>query len=154
VTFVEISRKALVTINRRREGCPGSQSPSTTVILGQETKAFCEICFGHDELSLGQEIGHGQTGAVRLGIDKSGERVAVKIMRKSALTSSELESFRRELYAFAVLRHLTLVRLRGYTDVSPFYIVTEYLEHGSLFDALRVSLCNRFRRRKGIEVFA
>lgn len=51
-----------------------------------DVPATHRLLHGHDELSLGQEIGHGRTGAVRLGIDKSGERVAVKTLRKSALT--------------------------------------------------------------------
>ncbi|KAK8900194.1 hypothetical protein M9Y10_002517 [Tritrichomonas musculus] len=92
----------------------------------------------HEEIELGKQIGNGQSGVVKIGkIIKTGEIVAVKILHRRALTSPELESFRREIYSLSVLIHPSLIDFKGYTEESPFYIVTEYMENGSLFDVLR-----------------
>lgn len=92
----------------------------------------------HNEIEIGKQIGNGQSGVVKIGkIIKTGEIVAVKILHRRSLTAPELESFRREVYSLSVLNHPTLIGFKGYAEESPFYIVTEYMANGSLFDVLR-----------------
>jgi serine/threonine protein kinase len=103
-----------------------------------ELPANLRILVKHDEIAIGKQIGSGQSGVVKLGIIKAtNEQVAVKILHKRALTQPELESFRREIYALSVLNHPSLLQFKGYTEESPFFIITEYMENGSLFDLIR-----------------
>lgn len=104
----------------------------------------------HEDVRLGKEIGRGQSGSVHIGyIHESnisakksnapnGEiEVAVKVLFRRALTTPELESFQREIYALSILVHPKLLKFYGYTEDPPFYIVTEYMPNGSVFTALR-----------------
>jgi serine/threonine protein kinase len=87
----------------------------------------------HDDVDLFEEIGAGQTGEVLRGVVKSTrESVAVKILHPPI----ELDRFRREVSTIAVLRHPSLLRFCGYTNEDPYYILTEYMENGSLYDFL------------------
>ncbi|OHT01385.1 TKL family protein kinase [Tritrichomonas foetus] len=98
------------------------------------------IVIPHNDIELGQEIGSGQTGIVRVGVIKSTDQtVAVKIIIKKTLTASELESFRREIYTLSVLNHPNLLKFYGYTQEAPFCIITEYLPKGSLYDIIHNS---------------
>lgn len=91
-----------------------------------------------DDIKLAKTIGKGQSGIVKLGTLKGNDKiVAVKILHQRALKQPELESFRREIFTLATLNHYALLKFYGYTDDSPFLIVTEYMQNGSLFDTLR-----------------
>ena len=105
----------------------------------------------HEDVRLGKEIGRGQSGSVHIGYihrpknsdntndDKANDEieVAVKVLFRRALTTPELESFQREIYALSILVHPKLLKFYGYTENPPFYIVTEYMPNGSVFTALR-----------------
>jgi serine/threonine protein kinase len=91
----------------------------------------------HDDIELFEEIGVGQSGSVVRGVVKStGDTVAVKILQSRVLSPIEVEMFRREVAAMAVLKHPSLVRFCGYTTEYPFYVLTEYMRNGSLSDYL------------------
>ncbi|OHT11677.1 TKL family protein kinase [Tritrichomonas foetus] len=110
----------------------------TTDLTVPELPPNLRLVMKHEEIEIGKKIGNGQSGVVQLGtIKKTGEVVAVKILHRRALSQPEVESFRREIYALSVLNDSTLVCFRGYTEEPPFYIITEYMPNGSLFDVLR-----------------
>lgn len=106
----------------------------------------------HEDVRMGKEIGRGQSGSVYIGyvhkktVESSSEadesetdeiEVAVKVLFRRALTQPELESFRREIFALSSLSHPYLIKFYGYTEDPPFYIVTEYMSNGSVFQVLR-----------------
>ncbi|KAH0788608.1 TKL family protein kinase [Histomonas meleagridis] len=96
------------------------------------------LVINRDDVQINKRIGKGQSGFVNLGVYlPTQEVVAVKILHQRALKQPELESFRREIYTLATLNHYALLRFVGYTEDSPFLIVTEYMQNGSLFDVLR-----------------
>lgn len=92
----------------------------------------------HEDVELGKQIGKGQSGTVSVGKYK-GNEVAVKILYRRALSQPELESFRREILVLSLLDYPSLLKLYGYTEEPPFYILTDYMANGSLFDYLRKS---------------
>lgn len=99
-----------------------------------------QIIISHSDIELGREIGVGQTGVVRVGVIKSLQQtVAVKIVMKKTFTTAEYESFKREIYTLSVMNNPNLLKFYGYTQEAPFYIITEYLSHGSLYDVLHKS---------------
>ncbi|EAY22545.1 TKL family protein kinase [Trichomonas vaginalis G3] len=97
-----------------------------------------KIIINRDDFILGKSIGTGVSGNVYLGKNKNtGEEVAVKILHKKQLSGSELESYQREVYALSVLVHPCILKFCGYTEDPPYYILTEYMANGCLFDILR-----------------
>ena len=121
----------------KRLGISISRDDTTNLTL-PELPPNLRLVMRHEDIEIGKKIGNGQSGVVQLGkIKKTGEIVAVKILHRRALSQPEVESFRREIYALSVLNHPALVCFRGYTEEPPFYIITEYMENGSLFDVLR-----------------
>lgn len=97
------------------------------------------VVINRDDWILGRSIGAGVSGNVFLGKNKKTgeENVAIKVLHKKQLTSAELESYQREVYALSVLVHPCLLKFCGYTEDPPYYILTEYMANGCLFDILR-----------------
>ena len=121
----------------KRLGIPVSKNDATDIALPELPSIYRNV-MKHDDIQLGRPIGNGQSGSVQLGtIKKTHEVVAVKILHKRSLTAPELEAYKREIYSLSVLQFPTLIEFKGYTEESPFYLVTEYMENGSLFDVLR-----------------
>jgi serine/threonine protein kinase len=101
-----------------------------------ELPANLEILIKESDVKIIKELARGQSGTVYIGNWK-GREVAVKVFRARVLSPSEIESFRREIYVLANLTHPAVLSMLGFTDVAPFYIVTEYLKNESLFKCLR-----------------
>jgi len=98
--------------------------------------------------AAGERVGHfrieraiGSGGAGRVfvaeDLDIPGRRVALKIIRAGGLTA-DLEGLRREASALAALHsaHILVVHEIGESAWGPF-LVTEWMQHGSLADRLR-----------------
>ncbi|KAI7865587.1 kinase-like domain-containing protein [Spinellus fusiger] len=88
---------------------------------------------------LGKTIGRGASGRVKLGIhQRTGERVAIKMIARSQLVSSSTSrSVQRELAILQLLYHPYLVELRHVLqDTHYVYFVMEYVEGGELFQVL------------------
>ncbi|KAI8878469.1 Pkinase-domain-containing protein, partial [Backusella circina FSU 941] len=89
---------------------------------------------------LCRTIGRGASGRVKLGIHKqTGEKVAIKMISRSHLTSSRStsKSVQRELAILQLLYHPHLIDLRQVLQDSTYvYFVMEYLEGGELFHLL------------------
>eukprot|EP00729_Bicosta_minor_P008023 gene8023-24966_t len=86
------------------------------------------------EFQLKKRIGYGQFGEVWLGSwNEATPEVAVKKL-KPKTTRASLE---HEFNILKALRHPNLLKLHGVcTAVEPFYIVTEFMKNGTLFDYL------------------
>jgi serine/threonine protein kinase len=91
----------------------------------------------HDDFQEIREIGSGVSANVFYGIDKrSNKEVAIKKLKFTKLTGSELQSFQREVAVLASAQHPALLGFVGATDSPPFYIVTEWMGGGTLYHEL------------------
>lgn len=85
-----------------------------------------------------EEIGHGVSAEVHKGRHKiTGELVAIKKFKFQKLNSNKIQVYQREVAALAKATHPTLIKLIGVTDTQPFCILTEWMNGGSLFHALK-----------------
>jgi len=95
------------------------------------------LLLSHKDVVCGGKIGKGLTGNVFKGVlASSNEEVAVKVIHNEKLTPIEQESFRREVFVLSVLNHPSLLKFCGYTEDPPYYIITEYMPNGDLFNRL------------------
>ena len=87
-----------------------------------------------DIYNLGEELGEGKFGLVRLGIHKkTGEKVAIKLIKKSSMDQKDLELVRSEIDIMKLCKHKNIVRLLDHFENSDYiFIVMEYLAGGDL----------------------
>jgi Ca2+-binding EF-hand superfamily protein len=80
------------------------------------------------------DLGEGKFGMVKLGIHKnSGEKVAIKIIKKDSMTVSDMELVRSEIDIMKLCKHPNVVRLLDHFENSEYiFIVMEYLAGGDL----------------------
>jgi protein-serine/threonine kinase len=95
-----------------------------------------EIKFG--EYMLGQTLGEGEFGKVKLGWKKDGSvQVAIKLIRRENLSSnpSRLPKIYREISILRELSHPNIVRLHEMVETDRHIgIILEYASGGELFD--------------------
>ncbi|XP_034078258.1 tyrosine-protein kinase Lck [Gymnodraco acuticeps] len=89
-----------------------------------------------ESLKLEQKLGAGQFGEVWMGIYNNDRRVAIKNLKIGTMT---VEAFLAEANMMKNLQHPRLVRLFAVVTQEPIYIVTEYMENGSLVDYLKTT---------------
>ena len=84
------------------------------------------------------KLGKGKFGLVKLGIDKkTGQKVAIKIMNKNSMDSSDLELVRTEIEILKVCQHPNIIRLYNvFENADYLYIIMEYCSGGDLFTYL------------------
>ncbi|KAM4031288.1 tyrosine-protein kinase HCK isoform 1-T6 [Anomaloglossus baeobatrachus] len=88
-----------------------------------------------DSLKLEKKLGAGQFGDVWLATYNGHTQVAVKTMKPGSMSP---EAFLEEANLMKGLQHDRLVRLHAVvTQEEPIYIITEYMEKGSLLDFLK-----------------
>lgn len=102
-----------------------------------------ETRFG--EYILGQTLGEGEFGKVKLGWKKNGEvQVAIKLIRRESLgqNPSRLPKIYREVTILRGLEHPNIVKLHEMIETPPYIgIILEYASGGELFDYI---LNNRY----------
>lgn len=95
-----------------------------------------ETRFG--EYILGQTLGEGEFGKVKLGWKKGGEvQVAIKLIRRETLNGNpaRLPKIYREVTILRGLEHPNIVRLHEMIETSQYIgIILEYASGGELFD--------------------
>lgn len=84
---------------------------------------------------LKDSLGKGKFGTVRSGIHKkTGKKVAIKVMKKSAMKPVDIELVKQEIEILKVCQHPNLLRMLDvFENTEYIYIVTELLEGGDLF---------------------
>ena len=91
-----------------------------------------------DIYEVKNKLGCGKFGLVKLGIDKkTGQKVAIKIMKKSSMDSSDLELVRTEIEILKICQHPNIIRLYNvFENADYMYIIMEYCSGGDLFSYL------------------
>ena len=91
-----------------------------------------------DIYEVKNKLGRGKFGLVKLGIDKkTGQNVAIKIMKKSTMDSSDLELVRTEIEILKICQHPNIIRLYNvFENADYMYIIMEYCSGGDLFSYL------------------
>jgi serine/threonine protein kinase len=89
------------------------------------------------DFELISEIGHGTSSHVYFAIDRAtSQEVAVKKLKCTTLAGQRLRIFQREVTVLACVNHRSLLQFIGATDTAPFYIVTEWMAGGNMFQEL------------------
>lgn len=87
---------------------------------------------------LGETIGRGSFGIVKLGIDASNSLVAVKIVSKTGGNwKDRCSRFTKEIILQRTCRHDNVIRIiEAHEDANFLYSVMEYAVAGELFDRI------------------
>ncbi|KAB0379295.1 hypothetical protein FD755_007079 [Muntiacus reevesi] len=89
-----------------------------------------------ETLKLVERLGAGQFGEVWMGYYNGHTKVAVKSLKQGSMSP---DAFLAEANLMKQLQHQRLVRLYAVVTQEPIYIITEYMENGSLVDFLKTS---------------
>ena len=92
-----------------------------------------------DIYDIKQKLGKGKFGLVKLGINKeTNDKVAVKVMNKNNMDSSDLELVRTEIEILKICQHPYIIKLYDiFENVDYIYIIMEYCSGGDLFSFLQ-----------------
>ena len=91
-----------------------------------------------DIYDVKEKLGNGKFGFVKLGINKhTKEKVAIKIMNKKKMDSSDIELMRTEIEILKICQHPNIIRLYDiFENIDYIYIIMEYCPGGDLFSYL------------------
>ena len=91
-----------------------------------------------DLYEVKQKLGNGKFGLVKLGINKqTKEKVAIKIMNKKKMDTSDIELMRTEIEILKICQHPNIIRLFDiFENIDYIYIIMEYCPGGDLFSYL------------------
>ena len=92
-----------------------------------------------DIYDIKQKLGKGKFGLVKLGVNKeTKQKVAVKIMNKNNMDSSDLELVRTEIEILKICQHPYIIKLYDiFENVDYIYIIMEHCSGGDLFSFLK-----------------
>ena len=93
-----------------------------------------------DIYDIKQKLGKGKFGLVKLGINKeTKQKVAVKIMNKNNMDSSDLELVRTEIEILKICQHPYIIKLYDiFENLDYIYIIMEYCSGGDLFSFIKM----------------
>ena len=91
-----------------------------------------------DIYEVKEKLGNGKFGLVKLGINKqTKEKVAIKIMNKKKMDTSDIELMRTEIEILKICQHPNIIRLYDiFENIDYIYIIMEYCPGGDLFSYL------------------
>ncbi|KAM4795875.1 tyrosine-protein kinase Lck [Rhinophrynus dorsalis] len=104
-----------------------------------------------NKLQLVKKLGAGQFGEVWMGFYNGHTKVAIKSLKQGTMSPA---AFLAEANLMKQLQHPRLVRLNAVVTQEPIYIVTEYMENGSLVDYLKTPEGSRLNMYKLIDMSA
>jgi BR serine/threonine kinase len=111
----------------------GPGSPDRNVLGAQATMVGPYL--------LGQTLGSGSMGKVKLGThSETGQKVAIKILRKDMLTRNPLlrRKVEREIAVMKLMDHPNVLRLYDVLQSTRYlYLILEYAPNGEMFHYLR-----------------
>jgi serine/threonine protein kinase len=89
-----------------------------------------------DFYEIVEDLGEGKFGMVKLGLHrKTQKNVAIKIIKKDAMTINDMELVRTEIDIMKLCKHPNVVRLLDHFENAEYiFIVMEYLSGGDLSD--------------------
>jgi hypothetical protein len=92
-----------------------------------------------DFYTLAEDIGEGKFGVVKLGIHKkTGEKVAIKIIKKASMNVTDMELVRSEIDIMKLCKHPNIVTLLDHFENSDYiFIIMEYLSGGDFGSYLK-----------------
>ena len=92
-----------------------------------------------DYYQMIEDLGEGIFGSVKLGVEKkTGERVAIKCIKKNKAKESDVELVRTEIDIMKLCHHPNVVRLLDHFENAEYiFIVMEYIRGGSLADYMK-----------------
>ncbi|XP_074129767.1 tyrosine-protein kinase TXK [Sminthopsis crassicaudata] len=129
IQYHQHNAAGLITRLRYPVGSMGNCLPATAGFSYEKWK------IDQSELTFIKEVGKGQFGLVHLGKWKSQVLVAIKAINEGAMSEDD---FIEEAKVMMKLSHPRLVQLYGVCiQQKPIYIVTEFMENGSLLHYLR-----------------
>lgn len=115
-------------------------SSSTEAKVKLNKKLFVTKTEGtlRDMYKIGQVLGEGAFGEVRLCTHRvTKEKRAVKVLKKEAMDEKEQATMLSEINILRSLDHPNILKIFEYfEDEKRFYIVTEYIKGGELFDEI------------------
>ena len=96
-----------------------------------------------------EDLGEGIFGSVKLGVEKkTGERVAIKCIKKNKAKESDVELVRTEIDIMKLCHHPNVVRLLDHFENAEYiFIVMEYIRGGSLADYMKDNNYNFSEKR-------
>ena len=91
-----------------------------------------------DIYEVKEKLGNGKFGLVKLGVNKqTKEKVAIKIMNKKKMDTSDIELMRTEIEILKICQHPNIIRLYDiFENIDYIYIIMEYCPGGDLFTYL------------------
>ena len=92
-----------------------------------------------DLYDIKQKLGKGKFGLVKLGINKeTKDKVAVKVLNKNNMDSSDFELVRTEIEILKICQHPYIIKLYDiFENIDYIYIIMEYCPGGDLFTYLQ-----------------
>jgi len=91
----------------------------------------------YDDLEIGKKIGSGGFKDCYAGKYK-GQPVAIGELRVTNFSESDLKETKHEINVLQQLRHENIIQFLGIsTNTKQIYIITEFCDHGDLFDYMR-----------------
>ncbi|XP_043938413.1 tyrosine-protein kinase Lck [Protopterus annectens] len=104
-----------------------------------------------EALKLVERLGAGQFGEVWMGYYNGHSKVAIKSLKQGSMSP---HAFLAEANLMKNLQHDKLVRLHAVVTQEPIFIITEYMEKGSLVDFLKTPEGSRLKMNTLIDMAA
>ena len=116
--------------------CDNEEEYNNWIIALKKATGYTNLL---DLYDIKQKLGKGKFGLVKLGINKeTKDKVAVKIMNKNNMDSSDLELVRTEIEILKICQHPYIIKLYDiFENVDYIYIIMEYCPGGDLFSYLQ-----------------
>lgn len=135
----EAMEKAVARSEGSWSGASHSHSAIEKALVAQAKSGDWEI--DRRLLKIGERIASGSCGNLYRGV-YLGQDVAIKVLRSEHLNEALEDEFAHEVAVLREVNHRNIVRFIGACTKSPhFYIVTEYMPGGNLYNYLHKN-CN------------
>ena len=127
----------IINPNKNRDYyCDNEEDYNNWVSVLKKATGYTNLLEIYD---IKQKLGKGKFGLVKLGINKKKKKkVAVKIMNKNNMDSSDLELVRTEIEILKICQHPYIIKLYDvFENVDYIYIIMEHCPGGDLFSFLK-----------------